>query len=565
MVPSRQSDGARHDSGRRAVIPVRVFEGRLSEQDERRLNALFCEVPRDVFSLPPHEKHTALFSFLKNAGRAGVSAPGAMKYLRIKKYAWRVAHWKARDKEQVPHLLVLSNTSGVNPAGIITGAPSFEHGVQHGGVFGPAINVRETSHVTPSHDLTPVAYILNHLLEHGKNIPPYLWVFGESNPSKPQSQSFEQCVRLALYRRDEFKQSLCDAGFLVSKNHVFLSGKGERRESLLLLAVVYDASQREFKVVEHAEGGKFSSTSFEQFVESDASLKANPLVRAHVENARAHRASDVHYQDYSHFRESGKTVLCVDCRSTRPDAGAVVKTIGAVLSERDFLRIAKGNPQLDTIEVYFHTPCGYVNSAIALHNFFKELASVLPEGSEEREAAFSKIEAILRGEHADLDVATYSAALRLSPETAQTLAQLFGARGDLRNILRHMAEHGVFASKKEGFAMVAAASVEEKLSKWRVHVEPAHFKMLVLEELVRIELARKARLLDEHKQEIEQARGGPASSLSFGVEDYKTGRIWIVPPQLAKSNVSSTTRDDAFLPEPVDVSHFMNAEAGGKQ
>ncbi|MBI5159343.1 hypothetical protein HY992_04440 [Candidatus Micrarchaeota archaeon] len=554
--------GARGAGGAAGSFGGRVFSRSSIGDAIERLGVLFRSVPQGVFSLPPNEKHDALLGFLNDAVRDGIDARGAMRFLRVKKYEWRLKNWRARDKDQVPSLLLLGSTSGVNLS-VVTGPPTFEHGVQFGGAFGPAINVRGMEDVHAHHDLTPIAYILNHLRDHGRELPPYLWVLGEFDSSNPKSPSLEQAAQLALYRLGEFKSELERAGFLVSRDNVLLTSKDGAPESLALLAVVYNSSERTFSVVERSERGSVSFTPFEQFI-AKHSLKDDSVVKAHVVNMRVHRESDVHYHDYRAFGESAKTVACVDCRSNRPGADKLLKTIGAVLSERDFLRIARNNSQLDTVEILFHTPCGYVNSAIALHEFFKQLNEVRIDSSVKK-IVFRKIAQLMRGEHADLDVAAYSRALSLAPEAKQVLSQLFGARGDLRNILRHMAEHGVFAKADGGVEMTAAASIEKKLSTWRVEVEPAHFKLLVLEELVRMELERKAHLLEANKQELEQARGkGNGLTLSFLVEDYKSGRIWMVPAQLTKDNVHSATREDAFLAEQVDVSHFMKPSSGAK-
>ncbi len=469
---------------------------------EERLEALFKRLPANVFGLKTSERHARAVEFIEASRGEGIGPKEAMKFLKRKRYEWRISNWQPRDKNQVPELLMLGNTSEVGVTSIVTGAPKCKDGVQTGGVFGPAINVRKDKHL-PSDDLTPIAYIINHFLEHGHALPPYLWVLGEYDASQTRSpiSNLDSVARLAIDRLENFKKAAREAGFLVSGNELRVYNEKTHAQAVLpLLAVVYNSSDRSFMVVK-PEGEGIGKMRFEDFVAANDLLRANSIAARHVENMRQHQQLDEHYHEYHGHKRFAKTTLCVDSRSTRPDSGGAIKVIGSVLLEEEFVRIAKDSA-LDVIEIDFHVPCGYFSSAIALHRFFKELSEKLSD-AELREIVLDKIERVMSGKRVDLDAHSYAKQIGLSHASEETFLQLFGARGDLRKILRHMYKHGVFSPRRDGFAMRAAASVDAKLAHWKVTgLSQKHYALLVVEEFARGDQAQKAVWLEKHRREI---------------------------------------------------------------
>lgn len=526
-----------------------------------RLQALFRTLPKDVFALPPHEKHTHVVSFLKTAEAAGIEVHDAMHFLKRVRYAYRISHWSRREKDQVPTLFVLANTSHVGLNGAVVGKPEFRDGVQYGGVFGNIMNARKTRHFNSGRDLTPIAYMVGHLLEHGREFPPYLWVLGEydSAAKGTPNADYTRVLELALQRRNGFEKEARAAGFVIEDHVLKVAKEGEagtKKIELPLMVVVYHAQERTFHAItQDKETGAVSAHPFEGYVAKNPSLSGNPIVQEQLRHMKYHR-TDSGYSEYRPYKRFSKTTMCVDARSYMPDSGGAVKVIGSVLPEEDFIRIAK-DPSLKVVHINYHVPCGYMGSAIAIHGVFREISAKIDRHPELGAEVFRKIGAIMRGEKADLDAATCASVMGLSKGASDTLAATFGPKGDLRNILRHMYEQEVFTSGEACCEMTAAAAVEAKLNKFGI--DPAslsklHYTRLVIEEFARMDEQRKLRAMETHREEIEAERGkGNMPKLVVAMEDYVTGRVTLLPPALTKRNALDTHREDSFLNETVQV------------
>ena len=400
-------------------------------------------------------------------------------------------HHKKMIYEQVQKLSP-NKAGGQDPSSIIISGTSEDHSFEifshnaysngeniwANGAFGVAINIRRKEHCAHIGAFESAAYMVQHLADEGRHVPYIMCVadFGK----KDTKVSAEEKIGLMNHMREIMIRQLADAKFTVVREegkvpYLYIDAKDKLVKTYLPL-VFHDLSECRYYVCEDGQKELFGAnkTPFEDWARK-MELNADPRVRNHLEALKLHRQEAGYFDEYVLLTYKRKKIMCVDSREEEQMGGSI-RLIGGIAKPGQMARILKSS---DYFSVSLHFGCGYLTTAMKIHEMGREIMLLLCKAEElgQRKAAsyargFLKdaMDAVFKGGPDRFNPGVLvllleeSSGRRLSKESKGMLRALFSAQtSEDREIAKHMHNRNILEwnDRLGTVAMPSAIEVDE--------------------------------------------------------------------------------------------------------
>ena len=415
------------------------------------------------------------FEYLKSAKGAGVPIETAIKFHK-ETVAYEVSTElrKGRQKDQAPGIIVHANTSEDFSYSILGAGRIDESGCWSGAVFGACENIMDQRCLTDLDDFIASMYMMNHLFEkNSPMVPCNLFLTSYSIWHAEKGISKEFAVGLARQRQQLFLDDASAAGHYISRLpdgtpilHVRDDG---RKEEVPLPIVVHDLSSCAYQVIANGK-----ETELSEWLRQN-SLDSAGMMPKLIENLKQHADERGYFEELAGMMRERKAICCPDSRSQRENT-SVIKRLGGIVSK--FLReriLTKS--YVKTVHVDLHFECGYLTTAMKIHDVGRELGGVFKKGGENgaelRDYFESALRKIFAHEHSYFDLGTFNDKMEaingkgLSKGTKKFLSDLLESPiADTRNTVAHLYKNGFIRWHKgeKTIAMPLATNVDTKLS-----------------------------------------------------------------------------------------------------
>ncbi len=413
------------------------------------------------------------------------------------------------NKDQLPDFLLISNTGRINLNHIIYDAkPKSVNGVQIEGIFGETGDV-DGKEVKNKDDYAQFAYMLNHLIHAGKKIPFVMFLAFDN----------ESSIIDILRRKERFIEQLKASKrlYLEDENavEVVYHEHGEKE----LVVVLYNKQNNRFYVLNEESMTKISISEWAQKTETPDEWLKEKIVNKMEK-------TDDKLKIIVELAKLNTAIRCCDARSHNlGEVERVVKTLGAILTMDEMIRIMKKNPK-GIVHSEFHTTCGYITSATKMYIMLKKLVKL---GEDYRNAVMDEIrKAVSNPDYRmNLDEAF---AKNVDPKLFEAL--FASPNKDFQNILIHMLNVGVLEIllDQNRILMKSYERITDELKKRNMAVSFGVLVYLITEEIIR----NQASMVRVAARRVEKAipldMEWYFSILSF--VDYKR---YIVPSSIDKS------------------------------
>jgi len=467
-----------------------------------------------------------------------------------------------------------------------------QDGVRLNGIFGKQGIVRTEEDLTALNDLMPFMYITATSLNHKFELPVYYLFFGETpNPVSVPSRDARNAAldgssvsrtgrlflehnsgpwfnaKLILERTQKFMneaEEMCLETTQFPPGVIMCDELG-KPHFIPVITVVYDLDGMTMWRVEHTHG-HIVAQRMEEYLEENLNHNVYPdlpmfarkdVIMRHIDRLTSHSSHGDEHLQLRH--QSFKKVGCVDGRQHNN-----CSELGALLSEKEFENVLLDN-HTSHIDMVFHTECGYVYTAITLHKLFHALRiGIDPEDKLTLNRAISFINTLMKSPwvHKDnnlfkelishVDLTKVSSDPKVQTQVYDDLQSFFTVNsGTLRYATSHMMDRQLFTIEGGFPVMTATMNVEIALRRHGIDIEPEDAKVLVVEEIARIDRQVKTRWLQKNKSKIERARiDETLPTLEWKMEDLVTGRTYFIPPKFSldqsKSELSNMKRQDVI-------------------
>lgn len=408
----------------------------------------------------------------------------------------------------------------------------------------------------------PFLYIKNYTLRNDFELPAYFLFFGETpNPvllnQDPQKVMDRVLLdynsgpwfnsNLVLQRCKKFLKeavlmsldvSFDPAGIIVVDN------KEKKPHFIPMVCVLYDLESLSLWKIESTKGNIFAQ-NFRHWLKENIDQEVYPglrmferrdIILKHIERLKDHASYDM---DDLKFRNSYKKQIgCVDGRQDNNKS-----ELGAVLGEKQFKQ-SVCDRKTKEISMCFHTECGYIITAIQLHQVFKAFKlGIEPNDRITLSRAQTFIQTLMinpwvsRDELSSeelvshIDFSKVSKDQRIVNNIKQNMTSLLtDNQGTLRYATSHMMDRMVFEMKEDFPTMTAALNVEDVMDKLNIKLSEHHFNLLVTEELVRLDRKHKNSWISQNISIINEERCDDiVPQVEWKIEDLYTGRFYVVP------------------------------------
>jgi len=290
------------------------------------------------------------------------------------------------------------------------------------------------------------------------------------------------------------------------------------------------------------------------------------IIEKHIDRLIMHSS---HGHDHIQLRFSNSLkVGCVDGRQDNNESD-----LGSLIGEAQLVALL-GDNSTDSVNIAFHTDCGYIHTAITLNTLFKAMTNAVQPGDE---VTMHRIRVfvntlmykpwIKRDEklfqelmtHLDLgQVVKKNSDKRKLEDLLRSL--ITDNHGTLRYATNHMSDRGLFERDENGILqMTAYRHVEQAKEKHNItDLDETLNGILVVEELSRLDKQRQMKILSNIGKEIANKRlDKRVPTINWFVEDFYTGRYYQIPEpsvlEQTKEQIVNTTRKDYVTGTTFDV------------
>ena len=421
------------------------------------------------------EYRRVLYEYLKAAKDAGTSIEQAIKFHKDA-IAYQVSAEirKGRQKDQAPGAIVHANTSEDFSYSILGAGRLDESGCWSGAMFGACENIINKESLRDLDDYISSIYISNHLFEKNSPMVPcnfFLASYGKWHAENEISREF--VIELVEKRRQLFLDEAFAAGHFIespeSGTPILNVRSGERNEKIHLPIVVHDLASCTYAVIANGK-----ETELSEWLRQNG-LGSVGMMPKLIENLGQHAAEKDYFEALAGMMRERKVICCPDSRSLRENTG-IIKRLGGIVSK--FLReriLTKS--YIKTVHVDLHFECGYLTTAMKIHDVGRELGGIFKKGKGDGERLRKYFEAALRrifkGEHSYFNLNTfieYMEAINgkeLSKGTKKFLSDLLVSPiADTRNTVAHLYRNGFIRwhKREETIAMPLATNVDRKIT-----------------------------------------------------------------------------------------------------
>ena len=323
--------------------------------------------------------------YLKEADARGICPDDAIRFHRAKVYDIVKRLREDCSGGQLPGTIVASNSSSDYLVHILSDGIGWvtSDRKRAGYAFGGTMNLREMGQIAPmTEDAIFTAYMLGHMMGDKSNpypvgvikkegkpqadalIPYILFSCAYGSEAERNGKNEIDAIRLALERRKKYTDEWRKMGFIVCKEddpYISLFNKKDGAHPKIYIPVIlHDLRECRFYVVE--KDGK--KVEFAEWAER-LGLTGIDIVKKHIAAIEKHADERDYFDLFTKLSAKKKEAFCVDSR-LKSDIGGMAKTLGAVLNEEVMWKVLT-NPTTGRIAVRLHTNCGYLTTAMKIH------------------------------------------------------------------------------------------------------------------------------------------------------------------------------------------------------
>ena len=382
--------------------------------------------------------------------------------------------YKPRTAGQKPrHVLHVNSSEDRSPEIFSQGSYVDESDHFVDGAFAISINVRKDRHFPE--DFQPSAYMNRQIIKHdgyALAYEPFIAAFGGEGESRGSSPENE--ISLAESRRDTFIERYREAGFDVETENGMpyrlcnLQGKVHQT---YLPVILHDNVKCEYYV---CEGNR--RILLEKWL---AGLGIDsPSLRKDIEALEMHRREADYFDEYVRITSRCKEAECTDSREDSPQNStrSSIRIIGAILDGDERRRVLEESPGLEYFTVGLHFGCGYLTTAMKLHEVGWELRRIFEKGEQEgkqKEVAAARnffrqgVESVMNNTWKGFNLNDLMVQLNeingspISISSTSKLHELLkSSTADMREIAIHMQKRNVLSWSEELGTLVAPAAAE---------------------------------------------------------------------------------------------------------
>ncbi|MCX6769282.1 MAG: hypothetical protein NT051_01230, partial [Candidatus Micrarchaeota archaeon] len=237
-------------------------------------------------------------------------------------------------------------------------------------------NVREAKHFKTMGDFIASAYMNGHMNGHGPMVSfePVIFTF-DSNDEK--SGNFGKKFELAALRREKYLKDWKAAGFEATipgndKTAERTTDTPAGSHTTLVPIIMHDITNCVYYALE--DGKKIE---LEKWLR-DRGLLEREGVSNLIESLGEHRKEKDYFESLVQMMRYKKTLGCVDSRWYRVDS-STIKLLGGIATDGERKRILE-TPGIKNVTVCLHFGCGYLQTAMALHEFGSEINRIFDSG-----------------------------------------------------------------------------------------------------------------------------------------------------------------------------------------
>ena len=416
-----------------------------------------------------------LFEYLKAAKDAGVTIEVAIKFHK-ETIAYDVSTElrKGRQKDQAPGIIVHASTSEDFSYSTLGAGSLDKSGCWSGAVFGTCENIFNAKCLADLDDFIASIYIINHLIEKNSPMVPcnlFLSSFGKWHAEHDIPKEF--VIELAEKRRQLFMDDARKAGHYIDNlqdgTQVLNISKGERKETIPLPIVIHDLTSCTYLVVANGKETKLSEWLRQNSLDS---IGVMPKI---MENLKQHAEEQGYFEELAGLMRERKVICCPDSRTQRENT-SVIKRLGGIVSKPLRERILTKS-YVKTAHVDLHFECGYLTTAMKIHDAGRELGGIFKKEGADGKALRDFFETALRNvfahQHSYFDLSTFVGKMEaingkpLSKATSGFLSALLESPiADTRNTVEHLYRNGFIRwhVKEETFAVPLATILDKKIA-----------------------------------------------------------------------------------------------------
>ena len=490
----------------------------------------------------PFRYRRVLFEYLKAAKGAGVSIESAIKFHK-ESIAYEVSTElrKGRQKDQAPGVIVHASTSEDFSYSTLGAGTLDKSGCWSGAVFGTCENISGEKSLTDLDDFIASIYMINHLFEKNSPMVPcnlFLSSYGKWHAEHGIPKEF--VTELAEKRRQLFIDDARKAGhyidYLQDGTPVLNVSKNGRKERIPLPVAIHDLTSCTYSAVAN---GKETGLSEWLGQNGLGSVGVMPKI---MENLEQHAAEKDYFEELAGMMRERKVICCPDSRSQRENT-SVIKRLGGIVSKSLRERVLVKS-YVKTAHVDLHFECGYLTTAMKIHDAGRELGGIFKKDGADGEALRIFFETALRNvfthQHSYFDLSTFIGKMEaingkpLSKATSGFLSALLESPiADTRNTVEHLYRNGFIRwHKKEGtFAVPLATNLDKKIAErgygHLLNVDKTDADRVKYYRALTLGIAAHQQRVWENDEQMLRNEGKIKEQVNIRVrvEDFVTGRV----------------------------------------
>ncbi len=521
----------------------KTFERTLTIIHEKSFGTNLSEIITNQFAY-----RKASYEYLKEAEGKGIGLDEALNFHDKQVEPVIRKLYEPRTGGQKPSKILHINSSMDRSSSILShGAGVNKKGIYADAAFVIDINVREKDHFPE--DFQPSAYMNGHTVKHDKYAilyEPFITPFGSENMSRGSTEKKE--LYLLSARRDVFISQTINAGFHVETENGVpyrISHIGGKMHKTYLPLVLHDMKNCKYYAYENGKKMLLE----EWFIEMK--LNNHPSIKNDIETLALHRKEKPYFDKYVNMVSKRKKIECTDSRENdvRNETRNSIRIIGAVLTDNERKRMLQSKG-VEYITDGPHFGCGYLTTAMKLHEVGAEIKSIFEKGEKEgkteevasaRRFLKSGIDNIFNGNFKGFGLSDLTAELAninsapISEGANGLLKELLKSdKADLREIARHMSERGILEWNNEigTLVMPAALNIDTQIGKssrllWNNRGNDKDTVDMLQKEYFKVVTIQVARDLDE-AWKTSLVETGAKVKVRIVIKNYNDGISYIV-------------------------------------
>jgi hypothetical protein len=477
------------------------------------------------------------YNYLKEAIKEGIDLDYALNFHDEKiEPIIRKLH---QDKSggQRPRNVVHVNSSEDRSPEIFSYGSFVENKKLIDGAFAIAINVRKPKHIPD--DFQPSAYINGHLIKHDNFSPLYEPIIVALGKNSNLSSLLEN----AEHRRKKLIEEYKDAGFHIVENTdvpykvSYIKGKKHKTYFPIL---IHDLSLAQYYLLINSK-----KVLLQDWFKIKG-LEGHPAIQKDIEALERHAKEKDYFEEYLELTSRRKKSECTDSREDciQNNGRSNIRIIGSILNEEERRRVLE-TPGLKHFVNSLHFNCGYLTTAMKLHEAGKEIENIFKKGEREgkteevqslKEFFKSGIFKVFRGEWKGFSINDFFEELKslndgvlISDEAKNLLFELLKSQnGDLRMIVKHMYERKILEwdDQKGVVVMPAALRVDSQANSFSSKSE--YYNAITLEVAKDVEFAWAESLNKKFMEKLNKSMSINIPTISVTIKSYKTGISYIL-------------------------------------